>query len=144
MMFTIQAESHFDSAHFLKGYKGACANIHGHRWKVIAIQASESLVIDGEKRAMVADFGDLKHALKNMVKPLDHQMIIETGSVSDGFLKALADEGFTWVEIPFRPTAEAMAKWFFDNLSEQVEGLLEIQVYETPNNCASYRRPACI
>lgn len=142
-MYTIQAESHFDSAHFLKGYQGACANLHGHRWKIIAIQGANDLVTEGEKRAMVADFGDLKSALKAMVKPFDHKLILEEGSVGDLFLKALEQEGFTWVSIPVRPTAEAMAKWFFDKLSEEVEGLLEIQLYETPTNCATYRRPVC-
>ena len=32
-MFILKAEGEFDSAHFLSGYKGKCANIHGHRWE---------------------------------------------------------------------------------------------------------------
>jgi 6-pyruvoyltetrahydropterin/6-carboxytetrahydropterin synthase len=143
-MYTIQAENHFDSAHFLKGYQGACSNLHGHRWIVQAVQAAENLIESGEKRAMVSDFGDLKEALKNLVDPLDHQLIFETGSISDAFLQALKAEGFTYVEIPVRPTAEALAKWFFDHLEKKVEGLLEVRVFETPTNVASYRRSSCI
>lgn len=143
-MYTIQAQVHFDSAHFLKGYAGACSNLHGHRWLVEATVQAESLIETGEKRAMVCDFKDLKNALNALVDPLDHQLVIERGSLSETFLSALKNEGFTYVEIPVRPTAEAMAKWFFDCLSEKLYGILEVKVYETPTNAASYRRPECI
>lgn len=142
-MFSIQAESHFDSAHFLKGYNGPCANLHGHRWVVQAVQASESLIETGEQRAMVADFGDVKKALKALTKKLDHQLIIESGSVSEAFKAALTAEGFSFVEIPFRPTAEAMSKWFYDQLSQNIDGLIEVRVYETPTNVACYRPGGC-
>lgn len=139
-MYTIQAENHFDSAHFLKGYEGACANLHGHRWIVQATQARETLIEEGPKRGMVSDFGDLKSALSALVDPLDHKLIYEKGTLSEGFLKAMKDENFDFVEIPVRPTAEAMAKWFFDQLSTSVEGLYEVRVFETPTNIGTYRR----
>lgn len=139
-MYTIQAESHFDSAHFLKGYSGACANLHGHRWVIQAVQAAETLIDSGEQRAMVSDFGDLKTALKDLVEPLDHKLIYEKGSLSDGFIEALKTEGFSFVEIPVRPTAEALAKWFYDQLSLTAQGLIEVRVFETPTNVATYRR----
>lgn len=143
-MFTIQAEAHFDSAHFLKGYNGPCANLHGHRWRVIAYQSAAELIASGEQRDMVADFGDLKKPLKALADRLDHQLILEESSVSSEFLEALKKEGFSYVTIPVRPTAEAMAKWFFDQLSETVAGLSEVVVYETPTNGAHYRRATCI
>lgn len=139
-MYTIQAEGHFDSAHFLKGYSGACANLHGHRWVIQAVQAAETLIDSGEQRAMVSDFGDLKTALKDLVEPLDHKLIYEKGSLSDGFIEALKTEGFSFVEIPVRPTAEALAKWFYDQLSLTAQGLVEVRVFETPTNVATYRR----
>lgn len=139
-MYTIVARKHFDSAHFLKGYQGACSNLHGHRWVVEAEASAESLVASGEKRDMVLDFGDLKKALEALVKPLDHQLIYEKGSISEGFLIALAEEGFTSVALPIRPTAEALARWFFDELETKICGLSRVTVYETPDNAASYRR----
>ena len=27
--------THFDAAHYLRNYKGKCANTHGHRWEVL-------------------------------------------------------------------------------------------------------------
>lgn len=139
-MYTIVAKKHFDSAHFLKGYNGPCANMHGHRWVVEAEAAVISLIEAGEKRAMVMDFGDLKKALELLVKPLDHQLIYEEGSLSQSFLLALAAEGFSAVSIPVRPTAEALAKWFFECLEVNIPTISKVTVYETPDNAASYWR----
>ena len=38
-MYRLKTSAAFDSAHFLKGYNGKCANIHGHHW-VIEAEAS--------------------------------------------------------------------------------------------------------
>ena len=66
-MFILKAESEFDSAHFLSGYEGKCANIHGHRWRVIVEVQSEELHIGGQLDGMVIDFGDIKKDLKVIV-----------------------------------------------------------------------------
>lgn len=41
--------------------------------------------------------------------------------------------------MPFRTTAENLARYFFDQLREQGLPIAQIDVYETPNNCAIYR-----
>ncbi len=52
-MYTVSCETHFDSAHFLLGYKGGCKNIHGHRWVVSASVSSETLIEEGGNRGML-------------------------------------------------------------------------------------------
>ena len=42
-MYYVSVESHFDAAHFLRGYAGKCENLHGHRYKVAVKIASENL-----------------------------------------------------------------------------------------------------
>ena len=32
-MYILKTSASFDSAHFLAGYTGKCANLHGHRWE---------------------------------------------------------------------------------------------------------------
>lgn len=59
-MYKITANESFDSAHFLKDYDGKCANIHGHRWKVLITAGAEELSRQSQTRGMVTDFGDLK------------------------------------------------------------------------------------
>lgn len=132
-MYILKIEDHFDSAHFLKGYKGKCANIHGHRWKVeIEIQSNE--LIDG----MVEDFTVLKMSIKDIIRFYDHALIIEKGSLRDLTLNCLKEDGFRIIELDFKPTAENFSKLFYDEISKLNYNVKKVTVYETPNNCASY------
>ena len=64
-MYLLKTEATFDSAHFLRGYNGKCANLHGHTWRVEVTVGSDTLTASGEQRGMVIDFADLK----NMRRP---------------------------------------------------------------------------
>ncbi len=136
-LFKIKTSAAFDSAHFLSGYNGKCANIHGHRWTVEAVVSGE-LAETGEKRGMIIDFGDLKKAVRRLADSFDHTLIYETGSLRPTTLAALADEGFSLTEVPFRPTAENLARHFYRLLSSELDGVCSVTVYETPDNCAVY------
>ena len=137
-MYEISAEVSFDSAHFLAGYDGKCRNIHGHRWRIRAAVCADELVADGQTRGMVADFGDLKAALKEIADELDHSLIYEKGTLRAETLAALKAENFRLNEIPCRPTAENFAKLIFDRLKTHFDGVKRVIVYETPGNRAEY------
>ena len=125
-MYTLKTEHSFDAAHFLYGYEGKCSNIHGHRWRVVAEVSSDELETTGQNRGMYVDFGDLKKDLKEIVDYLDHCLIIENGSLKETTLKALQDENFRIIQFAFRPTAENMAKYFYDTLAYmKLEKLIE-------------------
>lgn len=141
-MYYLRTEASFDAAHFLKDYQGKCRNLHGHRWRVIAELQSEALREDPQQRGMVVDFGDLKRALKDACDHLDHCLIFETGSLKETTVRALEDEAFRMAEVPFRPTAENFARYFYDLLYKEGFGIRRVEVYETPNNCAAYEGPA--
>ncbi len=137
-MYYLKTEASFDSAHFLKDYVGKCSNIHGHRWRVVAQIKGEELDTDPQTRGMLVDFGDLKGVLKGICDNLDHSFIIETGSLKNETLAALKEEGFRIIEFPFRPTAENLAKYIFDELVSGGYDADKVEVYETPANCAVY------
>lgn len=139
-MYTLQISASFDSAHFLKGYEGKCSNIHGHRWKVEVTVASEDVEEDGQIRGMVVDFKTLKEDLAQIADELDHSLVIEEGSLKETTKNALLEEGFRMVEVPFRPTAENLAEYFFGEMEEKDYQVVLVKVYETPNNCAAYSR----
>lgn len=138
-MFMISAEGAFDSAHFLKGYDGKCANLHGHRWRVICEVSSEQLKETGMTRGMVMDFGDIKDALKSLVDAFDHKLVVEKGSLKDHTLEILASEGFEIITTDFIPTAECFAHHFFHALEAKEIPVSAVTVYETPTNGATYR-----
>ena len=54
----------------------------------------------------------------------------------------LEAEGFSLTVLPFRTTAENLARYVCDRLTEQGFPVSQVDLYETPNNCAIYRRTA--
>lgn len=137
-MFTLKTNAAFDSAHFLAGYNGKCANLHGHHWMIEVEAGQDALQDSGEKRGMVIDFGDLKKAVRALADSYDHALIYECGSLKDATLAALRAEQFHLIEVPYRPTAENFARAFYEALLAQGLPVLRVTVYETPENCASY------
>lgn len=139
-MYTLQTNASFDSAHFLKGYQGKCSNIHGHRWTIEVTVASDEVEEDGQIKGMIVDFKTLKNDLKDLADAFDHKFIIEEGSLKEKTKEALFEEEFAIVELPFRPTAENLAKYFYEKMEEKEYQVVLVKVYETPNNCAGYSR----
>ena len=137
-MYTLKTSASFDSAHFLAGYNGKCANIHGHRWVMEVHACSDSLQSEGQQRGMVMDFSDLKRIVNALADELDHCLLYEKGSLKKATEEALLDEGFRPLPLDFRPTAENFAKAIYDRLSGEGLAVSKVVVYETPDNCASY------
>ncbi len=141
-MYGLKTESSFDASHFLTDYHGKCENLHGHRWRVVAYLEVPRLQTEGTCKDMVVDFGDFKAALRSLTESLDHRFLIEEGSLAPDTLACLEREGFVLHSFPFRTTAENLAKWFFDGLADQGLPVAQVEVYETPSNCAFYREDA--
>jgi 6-pyruvoyltetrahydropterin/6-carboxytetrahydropterin synthase len=135
-MFTVTSKAHFDAAHFLALYAGKCRNIHGHRWE-ISVTVAGNIEKNGEKRGMVVDFGDLKRDLRSFTEIFDHTLIFEHNTLSETLYNALREEGFALSEVPFRPTAENFAKYFYDKLYNMYN-IRSVTVFETPENSATY------
>ncbi len=137
-MYYLQSESNFDAAHFLKDYNGKCKNLHGHRWRIVVKLSGDRLIPAGPKAGMLLDFGDLKSALNALAEEFDHALLIEEGTLKESTINALQDEDFRLVFLPFRTTAENFSRYFYDRLTKMGFNPAEVQVYETPNNCAIY------
>jgi len=137
-MYGLKTQSDFDGAHFLTDYYGKCENLHGHRWHVEAYLRQESLGTEGTQRDMVVDFGVFKACLRRLTGELDHTFLVEEGSLKPATIEALEGEGFTLTILPFRTTAENLARYLYRRLAAEGMPVSQVDVYETPNNCASY------
>ena len=137
-MYQLTTEHSFDSAHFLAGYDGKCGNLHGHRWRVLLTVQSETLREDRQQKGLCVDFAELKKDLRTELDALDHVLIIEQGSLRESTMKALQEEKFQVVEMPFRPTAENFARYFYELFTLKGYPVAKVEVYETPNNSAVY------
>lgn len=137
-MYYLKTSASFDSAHFLYGYNGKCANIHGHHWVVEVKIKSNELQKSGEKSGMLIDFGDMKKTVRELADDFDHALIYEKNTLKPETVQALNSENFCLIEVNFRPTAENFARYFYEILFAQGLEIKSVTVYETPDNCAVY------
>ena len=61
----------------------------------------------------------------------------QTGRL-DETMEALAEEQFRIIELPVRPTAENLAKYFYEYMADKGYQVLRTTVYETQTNAATY------
>lgn len=140
MPFEISTYAYFNAAHFLTNFGGKCENLHGHRWRVEAYLRSPALPQEGEGKDMVMDFGAFKKIVRSEVKRFDHTFIVEAGSLAPKTIAALEEEGFHLTVVDFRTTAENFARYFCTRFTEQGLTISEVRVFETPHNCAIYKK----
>ena len=72
-MYEISVEKHFDAAHFLRGYKGKCEAMHGHRFRVVARVRASGL----DDIGLAYDFTELKRHLNDILSSFDHTCLNE-------------------------------------------------------------------
>lgn len=109
---TISKEIQFDAAHRVPLHQSKCANIHGHRFTIIA-ELTGDLVEDGPQTDMILDYGFLKQILMDNVDALcDHGIIL---SMSDTkFINMAYDEKLT------RTPYHIFSDWY-ENVIESIE-----------------------
>ena len=136
-MTTVTKTVKFDAAHILTNHQGLCKNLHGHTYRVdISVTQPE-----GDESDMVIDFKDLKTiATETICDRFDHAFIYNTESVGEREIAAVVEKnGMRTVAIPFRSTAENLARLFYDDLKPRIAGLSLVKVWETADSCAEYR-----
>ena len=95
----------------------------------------ETAGLDG--RGMVLDFSDIKRLVGGWIDAhLDHRMILQRG---DPAVAALEKLGEPMCLIDDSPTAENIARLVFDAARQLGVAVAEVQLWETPNCCATYR-----
>ena len=135
-MITVTKTVKFDAAHVLTNHQGLCKNLHGHTYRVDVSVAHPA----DDDRDMVIDFKDLKGIANEVVcDRFDHAFIYNTESVGEREIAAVVEKnGMRTVAIPFRSTAENLAKLFFSDLKARIPGLVAVKVWETADSCAEY------
>ena len=134
-MLTVSKECTFDAAHVLTNHAGLCKNLHGHTYRLVTEVAERAAGSD-----MVMDFKDLKQVLRDVIlERFDHAFIYdETSAIERDIAETIARHSMRRVALPFRTTAENLARYFFNELSPHVN-VLAVHLYETPESCATYR-----
>lgn len=140
--FEITREIGIDAAHRVPDHASKCFNLHGHRYTILAT-CRGPLIDSGEQTGMVVEFGFLKEEMMAVCDtPADHATILWEG---DPMLEGLRPYLGKLVVLPVVPTAENLARYWFDLLAPRVverslghAHLAYLTVWETPNCHARY------
>ena len=137
-MLTVTKCVKFDAAHVLTNHQGLCKNLHGHTYRVEVSVAQPP----GSMADMVIDFKDLKRISAEVIlSRFEHAFIYDSTSAAESEIAAVvAKHGMRAVALPFRSTAENLARHFYKELSAHVPGLSAVRVWETPDSCAEYKK----
>jgi 6-pyruvoyltetrahydropterin/6-carboxytetrahydropterin synthase len=137
-MITVTKTIKFDAAHVLTNHQGLCKNLHGHTYRVDVSVAETA----GEENDMVIDFKDLKRiAAETICEKFDHAFICNTASRGEMEIAEVVERhGMRTVRLPFRSTAENLARYFFRELKPRIPGLAMVKVWETADSSAEYRQ----
>lgn len=136
-MITVTKSVTFDAAHVLTNHRGLCKNLHGHTYRVDISVAGPG---DGAED-MVIDFKELKTIATEVIcDRFDHSFIYNTASAGEREIAAVVEKnGMRTVAIPFRSTAENLAKLFYAEMKSRVAGVSAVKVWETAASSAEYR-----
>lgn len=144
MAITIKKSFEFDAGHRLSnGYKGKCARLHGHRYKIAVELSGESKGLNVFD--MVTDFNDLKQFKDWLDQTYDHKTMLWRDDPILDFLpgEVVREE----IKIMDRnPTAEFMALEIFSHIMVNTydwpwaELVTAVEVWETPTGMARVER----
>jgi 6-pyruvoyltetrahydropterin/6-carboxytetrahydropterin synthase len=127
--YTITRRFEIDAGHRLVNHPGKCNNYHGHRYTF-----DVELTGDLQRNGMVVDFGDVKKLLGDWLdENWDHGMILERG---DPFIVQMSMFQTKVYTLPFPPTAERLAGYFYGQAKQLLKDLpvwlVSVTCYETP------------
>ncbi|MCK9451459.1 MAG: 6-carboxytetrahydropterin synthase [Bacteroidales bacterium] len=123
----ITKEFHFEMAHSLLGYDGACRNIHGHSYELkVTLLGTPIADSKNPKQGMVMDFGDLKKIVKEQVVDIfDHALVLNKAvppeiaeNIQKNFEKVFL--------LDYQPTSELMVSDFAARIAAKLPENIEL------------------
>jgi 6-pyruvoyltetrahydropterin/6-carboxytetrahydropterin synthase len=172
MSFSVTRRIGIDAGHRIMTHGSKCRNIHGHRYEIEATAEAADLHHSGEQTDMVLDFAFLKEEmLAEIDAPCDHGFICGAEDIELlGMFAPTCEDSRAWIAevqaqakkrghylaekangtaklyiVPFQPTAECLAKHWFERLAPRLIArsgglahLVRLSVWETPNSRADY------
>ena len=132
-MYRVTREILFCYGHRLLDYEGKCRHLHGHNGRAVITLAAAEL----DRLGMVLDFSRLKGVVGRWIdETIDHQMLLHE---NDPMLPSLRQQGEPVFVMKVNPTAENIARLIYDYTAAQGFPVVEVQLWETENCCATYQ-----
>jgi len=122
-MYELTVDSNFSAAHLIKGYKGDCARMHGHTWKVSLTVGATTI----DEIGLCMDFKDIACVLDGIVEKFDHRILNEIDVLGG-----------------CNPTAENLARIIYGLCVEKIHNndieVLSVTVAESERYRVTYRK----
>lgn len=139
-MLRITKVFHFEMAHAIHGYTGACKNIHGHSYELHVTVSSDFIETDYiPATGILIDFKDIKKlVLESVIEKFDHCLLL-----SPHFLKENPSFSSSKNLVIFEaePTAENMLLYIkaalHKSLPENIK-LFRLKLFETKDSYAEW------
>jgi 6-pyruvoyltetrahydropterin/6-carboxytetrahydropterin synthase len=124
-------------AHRLPFHDGGCRNVHGHSYRMLVELGGEP-----DKNGMVLDYFVLKQLVDPLVEQIDHAFLCDEHDAL--MMDFLGTSGLKSYTVSFPTTAENIAQWFFERLSDVFVPYknireLRVRVEETERTYAEVR-----
>jgi len=111
MVYELTKEFRFEASHILPHHDGKCARLHGHSWKLAICVRGPMLHLGGPQKGMLVDFAVLKNLAQPIINEyLDHRHLNDSTGIES-------------------PTSEALARWLYDKLRDEMPPGLRDQLY---------------
>ena len=131
---------HFEAAHAIYGYEGACKDIHGHSYELHVTVAGENREDDYiASPGILLDFRELKRIVHaSVISKLDHRLLLSDQYIRTNEALALQENHFI---LQAEPTAENLLLYIYHNLENELPAdvqLMSLKLYETKDSYAEW------
>lgn len=131
---------HFEMAHAIDGYAGACKNIHGHTYELhVTVSAEEEKQDYIPSPGFIIDFKEIKKIVtEEVVEIFDHKLVLSRDFLTK-FSPAFSPENLVILEA--EPTAENILFYIQRLLSAKLPSVVrlsELILFETKNSYAKW------
>jgi 6-pyruvoyltetrahydropterin/6-carboxytetrahydropterin synthase len=118
-MYQVSVRKHFDAAHYLRGYRGKCEEIHGHRFEVVVCVEAGVLNDIG----IAFDFAEIKKHLGMILERFDHVCLNDIPPFDS-----------------INPSSENIARIVCEALLGELNGVVisRVEVWESPDSKVAY------
>ena len=141
-MITITKIFHYEMAHALHRYDGACANIHGHSYRLeVTVTGTVITDVNHPKCGMIMDFGDLKQIVQTEVlDEFDHALVLNAVGI-ENFRPLLQNQFGNIIFVDYQPTNENLLVDFAKRIESALPSgvsLVRLRMYETNASFAEW------
>lgn len=142
-MISLTKICHFEAAHAIFDYNGACARLHGHSYELhVCVKSKEvekRIYISGD--GMIMDLKLLEFIIQeNIFSELDHKTLLSDKYVNNRDIRIPDEEA---VILPVEPTVENILMYIKDRLENLLPNnirLYKVKLYETRDSMAQWTR----